>query len=134
MIRRLFSPAAITAVSSAHPVIHEAAAFRYRLVEDPPALVFAGELDGTNNRVLAAVLAPLAGVAADLTIDAAGLTYTGVEAAAMLARLAQLRPGHTTVIYSRPQLTRLLYLVDPDRILHVIEIATDTGNGRSNHE
>jgi anti-anti-sigma regulatory factor len=118
--RRLFDKATIADVCSGHPIIHGGARLRFTAVEEPPGLVLAGELDGTNNRLLASVLAPLSAVPAGLTIDATDVTYAGVEAAAMLARLAYLRRGRTTAVICRPQLRRLLKMLDTSGRLLVL--------------
>ena len=117
--RRLFDAGTLAEVCSAHPIIANGAAFRFAPMEDPPGLVLTGELDGTNRRAFAAVLAPLANVPAPLLIDAGGVIHSGVEATAMLARLAVLRGGYPTTIICRPQLRRLLHLVDTTRALRV---------------
>jgi anti-anti-sigma regulatory factor len=127
---RIFDAATIAAACSAHPIIDGGAEIRFSLVEEPPGLVLSGELDGTNNRVFAAVLAPLSGVPAPLTIDATGVTFAGVHAAAMLARLAHLRREHTTTVVCRPQLQRLLHLVDTAGNLIVHGTAAHGHNGR----
>jgi hypothetical protein len=122
--RRLFDATTIAGVCSAHPIIEGGAGFRFSAVEDPPGLVLTGELDGTNHRVFATVLAPLVAVPAAVRIDATGVTFAGVEAAAMLARLAYLRPDYTTTVLGPAPLRRLLRMVDKTGAL-VLDDATD---------
>jgi anti-anti-sigma regulatory factor len=117
--RRLFDAATVAGVCSAHPIVDGGATLRFVPVEDPPGLLLSGELDGTNQRVLASVLAPLSRVQAALTIDATGVVYAGVSGAAMLIRLAHLRAGRVTTIVCGPQLGRLLRLLDPAGVLAV---------------
>ncbi len=131
--RRRFDAGTIADACSAHPIVDGGAELRFQLVEEPPGLVLSGELDGTNNRVFAAVLAPLSGVPAPLTIDAAGVAFAGVEAAAMLARLAYLRKSHTTTLVCRPQLHRLLRRVDTAGSLVVRTAQAHRHNGWPAH-
>ncbi|GAA2596092.1 hypothetical protein GCM10010399_28350 [Dactylosporangium fulvum] len=112
--RRLFDDATIEGVCSAHPIIDNGAAFRFRAVEEPPGLVLTGDLHRSNRRVLAEVLAPLADVPAALTIDATGVTFVGPEAAVMLVSLARLRreQAQTTTVVCAYGLGALLWKFD----------------------
>jgi hypothetical protein len=132
--RRLFDRETVAGVCSAHPIIDGGAAFHFNVIEDPPGLVLTGELDGTNQRALATVLAPLSRVQTALTIDAAGVSFAGVEAAAMLVRLADRRRGFATTIVCQAQLGRLLRMLDPTRALVVRAPAQERGNGQSSHD
>lgn len=129
--RRLLDGTAMEHICSAHPISFDGARLRFALVDDPPRLALTGELDATNRTALAALLAPLARVPAALTVDASGVTFAGVESAAMLTRLAHLRRSFATTVVCQPQLERLLRLVDLDGVTLVRRATGGWPNGDS---
>jgi anti-anti-sigma regulatory factor len=109
--RRRFDRAALDRACAAHPLTPGQAPLRFTATDDPPALTLSGEADATNRDALAAVLATVAAVDDDVTIDAGMLTFADAYAIGLLVEVARRRRGRRTTLVCSPVVGRLLGLL-----------------------
>jgi hypothetical protein len=106
---RRFGGADLDAVCAAHPITPGQATLRFHGSDQAPHLAVSGEVDASNQPVLAALLDQLP--AGDVEIDATDLRFADGASAWSVVRLAATRPGDTVTVRCTPALARVLRLV-----------------------
>ena len=117
--RGLFSIEAANRAAAIHPIAPGQALLRFANLCPQPGLRLSGDVDITNRRAFASVLAQLEAVAAEVVIDATGLDFIDAGSAQLLAVTALARTDHRTVVVCRGTVARVLRLIRADEVVIV---------------
>ncbi|MEV6520410.1 MEDS domain-containing protein [Longispora sp. NPDC051575] len=123
--RRLFDPAHLDLIASAHPGTHHAGTsepgvvaplMRFGHTASPPRLALSGEADVSNRHALSAMLNALldgadAASPTPVTVDVSGLTFADASAVRLLIQAAAAAPSGIRLEGCTPPMARLVDLV-----------------------
>ncbi|MCK2220898.1 MEDS domain-containing protein [Actinomadura sp. ATCC 31491] len=117
--RGLFPREAIDRAASVHPIAPEQALLRFANTADPPGLRVWGDIDLTNRRAFASVLARLEKEPGEVVVDASHLAFIDAGSAHLLTRTAVARRPGSTVVVCGEATARVLRLIRAEEFLTV---------------
>ncbi|MGR6921482.1 MEDS domain-containing protein [[Actinomadura] parvosata] len=117
--RGLFARDALDRASSVHPISPEQALLRFAGTSEPAGLRMWGDIDLTNRRAFASLLARLEKEPGEVVIDASELDFIDAGSAQLLTVTAMARPRGATSVVCRDSMARVLRLIGADEFIAV---------------